>query len=210
MVDTPENNDAAGNNPGIATEAKSAVEAAAKQVVASAQSAANNAEDAINTAASATTSSFNKAIEDAKAGAAALKEQAIERGAVVREKVAETASDWSEQASQMAAQAKEKGIGLANQGKTKASEAIASVGTTIADNAGFIDEKLGVQYGDYVRGTAKSIKESAAKLEAKELSEIGDDVAEFVRKSPATALGIAAFSGFLVARMFRRSGSSDT
>jgi phage-related tail protein len=209
MVDTPENNDSP-TQPSAAKKAARTVETVAEQVAAAAQGAADDAEKAIDTAVSATSSSFNKAIEDAKASAAAMKEQAIERSAAVREKVTETASDWSEQAAQMAAQAKEKGLDLANQGKSKASEALATVGTAISDNAGFIDEKLGVQYGDYVRGTAKSIKETAAKLEAKELSEIGDDVAGFVRKSPATALGIAAFSGFLFARLFRRSGSSDT
>ncbi len=192
MVDTPEN-----------TEANT--EAAAKPIA-----PVHNAAEAVDAAVNTGTSGFNKAIEDAKASAAALKEQAIERSAAVREKVTETASDWSEQAVHMAAQAKEKGIELANQGKTKASEALASVGTVVAENAGLIDEKLGVQYGDYARGTAKSIKETAARLEAKELSELGDDVAGFVRKSPATALGIAAFSGFLIARLFRRSGSSDT
>jgi ElaB/YqjD/DUF883 family membrane-anchored ribosome-binding protein len=210
MVDTPENNNAAAPMPSAAKKAAKAVEAVTEQAVVDAQSVADDAEKAVETAVSATTSSFNKAIEDAKASAAALKEQAVERGAAVREKVTETASDWSEQAAQMAARAKEKGIELANQGKSKASEALATVGTVVSENAGFVDEKLGVQYGDYVRGTARSIKDTAAKLDAKELSEIGDDVAGFVRKSPATALGIAAFSGFLLARLFRRSGSSDT
>ncbi|WP_295529752.1 hypothetical protein [Novosphingobium sp. Chol11] len=210
MVDTPETKDPSQTEPSAAAQAASKVEAVAEQAAAAAQNAASDAATAINSAVSATSTSFNKAIEDAKANAAALKEQAIERSAAVREKVAETASDWSQQASQMAAQAKEKSVELANQGKSMASEALATVGTTISENAGLIDEKLGVQYGNYVRGTAKSIKDTAAKLDAKELSEIGDDVAGFVRKSPATALGIAAVSGFLFARLFRRSGSSDT
>lgn len=150
---------------------------------------------------------FSKAIEEAKAGAEALRGEAMEKGAAYKAKVGGTATDWMEEAKVYAGQAKEKGAALAVEGKTRASDALSTLGKTISDNAGTIDEKLGVQYGDYARTAARSIQETAAKLEAKDLNELGDDVKEFVRKSPGVAIGIAAVAGFAIARML--SGGSD-
>ncbi|ABD26662.1 hypothetical protein Saro_2224 [Novosphingobium aromaticivorans DSM 12444] len=150
---------------------------------------------------------FSKAIEEAKAGAEALRGEAMEKGAAYKAKVGGTATDWMEEAKVYAGQAKEKGAALAVEGKTRASDALSTLGKTISDNAATIDEKLGVQYGDYARTAARSIQETAAKLEAKDLNELGDDVKEFVRKSPGVAIGIAAVAGFAIARML--SGGSD-
>lgn len=150
---------------------------------------------------------FSKAIEEAKAGAEALKGEAIDKGAAYKAKVSDTATDWIGEAKVYAGQAKEKGASLAVEGKAKASDALSSLGKAISDNAGTIDEKLGVQYGDYARTAARSIQETAAKLESKDLGELGDDVKEFVRKSPGFAIGIAAVAGFAIAKLL--SGRSD-
>jgi ElaB/YqjD/DUF883 family membrane-anchored ribosome-binding protein len=158
--------------------------------------------DEASTAATDAKSRFGKAIEEAKAGAEALKTDALDRTAAVKDKFAGAAGEWSDQA-------KEKSIELANQGKSKASDALGALGKVISGSAVTIDEKLGVQYGDYARGAARSIQETAASLESKELAEIGEDLKEFVRKSPATAVGIAAVTGYLFARLFRGSKSTD-
>lgn len=150
---------------------------------------------------------FTKAIEEAKAGAEALKGEAIDKGAQYKAKVSETATDWVGEAKVYAGQAKEKGAALAVEGKAKASDALTLLGKVISDNAGTIDEKLGVQYGDYARTAARSIQETAAKLEAKDLGELGNDVKDFVQKSPGVAIGIAAVAGFAIAKML--SGGSD-
>lgn len=150
---------------------------------------------------------FTKAIEDAKAGAVALKDEAIDKGTEYKAKVGETATDWVGEAKVYAGQAKEKGAALAVEGKAKASDALTSLGKVISDNAGTIDEKLGVQYGDYARTAARSIQETAAKLESKDLGELGNDVKEFVQKSPGVAIGIAAVAGFAIAKLL--SGGSD-
>ena len=79
----------------------------------------------------------------------------------------------------------------------------------MADNADTIDEKLGTRYGDYARTAARSMQETAAKIEAKDIGELGEDAKEFVRKSPGLAIGIAAVAGFLVSRLFKGSSSND-
>ena len=113
-----------------------------------------------------------------------------------------------EEAKDLASQARDRAGTLAHEGKAKTSDALSSLGKIVAENAGTIDEKLGVKYGDYARTAARSMQETAAKIEAKELAELGEDAKEFVRKSPALALGIAAVAGFLVSRLFK-SGSNE-
>jgi ElaB/YqjD/DUF883 family membrane-anchored ribosome-binding protein len=162
---------------------------------------------AVEQAAESAKGRFSKAIEEAKAGAEALKGEAMEKGAAYKAKVSGTTADWVDEAKVYAGQAKEKGAALAVEGKTRASDALTTLGKTISDTAPTIDEKLGVQYGDYARSAARSIQEAAAKLEAKDLNELGDDVKDFVKKSPGVAVGVAAVAGFVIARML--SGKSD-
>lgn len=162
---------------------------------------------AVEQAAETAKGRFSKAIEEAKAGAEAFKGEAMEKGAAYKAKVTGTTADWVDEAKVYAGQAKEKGAALAVEGKTRASDALTTLGKTISDTAPTIDEKLGVQYGDYARSAARSIQEAAAKLEAKDLNELGDDVKDFVKKSPGVAVGVAAVAGFVIARML--SGKSD-
>lgn len=166
------------------------------------------AETAAETA-DAIKSRFSRAIEDARTNAEGLRDNAAEVAAAAREKATAAAVQLGEQATALAGQALDKSVELARTGKGKTSEAIAAVGRTIGDAAPTIDEKLGVQYGDYVRTAAEAIETSADKLAAKDFDELGEDVKTFVRKSPATALGIAAVTGFLFARLFSRSTNRD-
>lgn len=152
---------------------------------------------------------FAKAIEEAKAGAAALGTQVQDTAGAYREKIAGQGEALLEEAKAAAGQAKEKAAALAQEGKARAVDGIATVSKLVADNAPVIDEKLGPKYGDYARSAAKSLDETAAKLEAKNLGELGDDARAFVRKSPGLAVGIAAAAGFFLSRLFRGSSKSD-
>jgi len=162
---------------------------------------------------------FSKAIEEARAGAQVLASDAQSRAqklgqeaqakaGVYKEQLSAKTGDWVDEAKDLAGQAKVRANDIAQDGKAKTSDAIASLGKIVADNAGTIDEKLGVKYGDYARTAARSMQETAAKIEAKDLGELGDDAKEFVRKSPALALGIAAVAGFLLSRLFK-GGSNE-
>lgn len=152
-------------------------------------------------------SRFGKAVEEARAGAEALRDEALERGAAYKERITSTTGSLTEDARAYADQAKEKAASIAREGKTRASDALAAVGRTIADTAGTVDDKLGPQYGNYARNAARWTQETAAKLESKEFSELGEDVKDFVRKSPGLAIGIAAVAGFALARML--GGNKD-
>ena len=142
-------------------------------------------------------SRFNAALEEAKAGAAALTAEAKERGAGYRANARTKGDDY-------AAQAKLKAGELARDGKAKASDALSTLGQTVADNAGTIDDRFGTKYGDYARTASRSLQETAAKLDSKSVEELGEDAREMVRRNPGAAVGIAAIVGFFFARLFRK------
>lgn len=150
---------------------------------------------------------FAKALEEAKAGAQALGKEAQDRAGAYKEKLAGTGNEWIDDAKAFGDQAKTRAADLATQGKAKASEGLAALGSLIADNAPTLDEKVGPKYGDYARTAAQSLKDTASSLDAKDFTQLGDDAKEFVRKSPALALGMAAVAGFVIARLFK--GSED-
>lgn len=152
-------------------------------------------------------SRFNAALEEAKAGAAALRAEAGERAGEYREQAMNKSDDLVGEARAYGEKAKTKAGDLAVDAKSATSDGIASIGKVIADTAPQIDERLGEQYGDYARSASRTLAETSAKLDAKSVDEIGEDAREFVRKSPGTAIGIAAVAGFLIARLFR--GSRD-
>lgn len=152
-------------------------------------------------------SRFNAAIDEARAGVAALRADAMDKSAAYRKTAADGAADWVEDARAMGDQARKRAGELAKEGKTRASDGLAALGKSVSDTAASIDDKLGKQYGDYARTAARTMQEAAAKLDAKDFGEMGDDAREFIRKSPGAAIGIAAVAGYFIARMFR--GSDD-
>ena len=155
------------------------------------------------TGAAEARSRFNRAIEEAKAGVAALKDEALERGDAYKAQASAKAQDWQGDAKTYVDQAKDKAAALAVDSKARASDALGTFGKTINDNAGTIDEKLGVQYGDYARTAGKTLQDVATRIDEKDLGELGEDVRTFVRKSPGAAIGIAAVAGFFLARLLR-------
>lgn len=153
-------------------------------------------------------SHFAKAMQEAKAGAKALGKEAQDRAGTYRDKATEAGSGWANEARSYGDEAKAKAADLANEGKASASRAISGLGKMVEDNASLIDEKVGAKYGDYARSAAKSLQDAGAKLDTRELAELGEDAKEFVRKSPGLAVGMAAVAGFMVARLFS-GGSRD-
>jgi ElaB/YqjD/DUF883 family membrane-anchored ribosome-binding protein len=139
---------------------------------------------------------FTKAIDEAKAGAQALGKEAQARAEEYREKLSQSTEAKS-------GEAKDKAFAFANDGKAKTSQAITGISKYIEENAAVLDEKVGAKYGDYARSAAQSMQGAATKLDEKSLDELGEEAKQFVRQSPALAVGLAAAAGFMLARMFR-------
>lgn len=96
----------------------------------------------------------------------------------------------------------------AERGKDKAAEAVGGIGKLIRDSAETVDGSVGKQYGDYVRSAADAVEDFAGKVDAKKVDDIVTDARDFIRKSPAIAIGAAAAVGFLISRLVR-SGRDD-
>ena len=149
-------------------------------------------------------SRFSNAVQEAKAGAAALRAEAGERAKGYKTQAEGKKSNLKSDAHAYGEEAKVKGHELATQGKSKLSEGIATLGQMVNDNAHYVDEKVGAKYGDYARSASRSLSDTAAKLDAKTVDELADDGRAMVRRSPATAVGIAAVAGFMLSRLFSR------
>lgn len=96
----------------------------------------------------------------------------------------------------------------AERGKEKASEAMSGIGKMIRDSAETIDSNVGKNYGDYARSAADAVDGFAEKINANDVDAIVDNARDFVRKSPAVAIGAAAAIGFVLVRLLR-SGRDD-
>lgn len=146
---------------------------------------------------------FNKAMDEALAGAKALGAEAQQRADGYRDKLYETKDGLADEAKARSDEYREKAFGLADEGKARASGALQSLSQLITDNASTLDEKVGPQYGDYARNAASAVQGVATRLDEKTLDELGEDVVEFVRTSPGLAIGLAAAAGYLLGRTFK-------
>jgi ElaB/YqjD/DUF883 family membrane-anchored ribosome-binding protein len=133
--------------------------------------------------------------------AAPLKAGATKAAAASPDASANTTGDFKERAISKAKSA-------ASQGKERTGTAIENLSKMIEDSAKTIDDNVGEKYGNYARSAADAVSSFAEKLNSKEVDEIVEDAREYVRKSPAVAIGAAAVVGFLVSRLIK-SGMDD-
>jgi|GEM_PF-1204596 len=115
-----------------------------------------------------------------------------------------------DEASRLSAKATDKARGLADEGKARATGALDEFSKLMEDAAGTVDEKLGEQYGQYARSAAKAISGFSDGLRGKEVEDLLADAGDFVRKSPAIAIGTAAALGFVLARIAKAGVDTDT
>lgn len=110
-----------------------------------------------------------------------------------------------ERIDELRGQAGDRARELAQTGKDRATSALDSLVQTVEDAASEIDEKLGSQYGDYARRAAEHIGGFTDSFRDKDIDALFNDARDFVKKSPAVAIGAAAALGFVVARLARSS-----
>lgn len=116
---------------------------------------------------------------------------------------------FKDQAQKFARQAADKARDLGAEGKERAADALGEVSRMMGNAADTVDEKLGAQYGKYARSAAEGLGSFSENLKAKEIDDLLADAQNFVRKSPAVAIGVAAALGFVIARLVRSGGGHD-
>lgn len=125
----------------------------------------------------------------------------------IREEAQRKAGEIGDEVSRMYSQASDRAVDAARQGKTKAAEGLESLSRIIGGSAESVDDRFGTQYGDFARNAATKVSELAGSLEQTDIDEMVNATRDFVRKSPAVAIGSAAVVGFMLARLL--SGKND-
>lgn len=134
-----------------------------------------------------------------------IAEQLHATGDTIRAEAQRKASELGDEFGRLTTQAGDKAKELATKGKSKAAESLESLATLIGDSSTQVDDKLGKQYGDFARSAAQTVSGLAGSLDEKDFEELMTEAREFVKKSPAVAIGSAAVVGFLLARLLRSS-----
>lgn len=122
--------------------------------------------------------------------------------------LAAIASPVREQAGSFAQKAGEKARDYANSAKDRTTGTLDEVSEMIAGIASTVDEKVGVQYGDYVRKAASTVSGVAETLKGKDVDGLVAETRKFVKEKPAVAIGAAAAIGFVLTRLVK-AGTDD-
>lgn len=138
--------------------------------------------------------------ETVKASAASVKAAAVKATENI---------DWKAHGEQLKDQATKTARTAADAAKEKTGSAMQNLSKLISDTASTVDAKLGPQYGDYARYAAEAVAGAAKSLDEKDVDQLVGDARDFVRKSPAVAIGAAAVVGFVLMRLAKGSDSSD-
>ncbi|MFC3441405.1 hypothetical protein ACFOKF_09410 [Sphingobium rhizovicinum] len=136
---------------------------------------------------------------------APIKAQAEKAAKVATDKF--NSVDWKAHIDPIKEQAGKTAKSAAGAAKDKTGTAMQSLAKLISDTAGTVDAKLGPQYGDYARQAAQQVAGAADTLESKDVDQLMDEARDFVRKSPAVAIGAAAVVGYVLMRLAK--GSDD-
>ncbi|HMG48433.1 MAG TPA: hypothetical protein VK614_13360 [Allosphingosinicella sp.] len=112
-------------------------------------------------------------------------------------------SQVRDQVTNLRGQAAERARGFADEGKGRVTGLLEDVSEVLGDAARSVDERLGEDYGDYAHRAADAVAGFAGRIRDKSVDDIIDDTRDFVRKSPAIAIGIAAVAGFALIRVIK-------
>ncbi len=138
-----------------------------------------------------------------------IKEKVKRKAATAKEAAVKAVNDvdWKAHGDQLKDQASKTALSAAEVAKDKSSTAIKGLSKLISETAGTVDAKLGPQYGDYARYAAEAVSGAAKSLDERDVDQLLTEARDFVRKSPAVAIGAAAIAGYVLMRLAK--GSSD-
>jgi ElaB/YqjD/DUF883 family membrane-anchored ribosome-binding protein len=142
---------------------------------------------------------------EAQTGGAEVAFEAADAGSASGESEAKRSAtqQLKDEAAKLGTQAADRAREYAGQGKERATSALDEVAKMFTSAAEDVDARLGAEYGRYARSAADGITGFADALRGKEVDDLIDDAAAFVRKSPVIAVGTAAAVGFVLARLIK-------
>ncbi|RVT43127.1 hypothetical protein [Sphingobium algorifonticola] len=189
------------------TKAKTTAKRAVRKTVASGETTARK----VKAQASTSATRVKADLKTAAVGKKSVKDTVREGAATVKAAALKATEnvDWKAQGDQIKEQATKTARAAAGAAKETTGGAMHSLSKLIADTAGTVDAKLGPQYGDYARYAAEAVAGAAKSLDAKDVDQLVGDARDFVRKSPAVAIGAAAVVGYVLMRLAKGSGSDE-
>lgn len=110
-------------------------------------------------------------------------------------------------ASKLRSQAADRARSAAEDGKLRATETIDGFARSVHDIAANLEEQVGPQLAQYAHRAADALDEFSANLREKDVEELVDDAREFVRRSPAIAIGAAVALGFALSRFLKATAA---
>ncbi len=114
-----------------------------------------------------------------------------------------------EGAAKITQEATGKARAYAEDGKARVGGVLDELSKMMGDAAGTVDEKVGAQYGNYARSAAEAVSGFSESLKSKNVDDIVADARDFVKKSPAIAIGTAAAIGFVLVRLIKSGLDSN-
>ena len=113
------------------------------------------------------------------------------------------------EATKLRGQATDRVRSAAEDGKLRASETLDGFARSIHDVAGNLEEQVGPQLAQYAHRAADSLDEFSTTLRNKSVDELVDDTRNFVRRSPAIAIGAALAVGFALSRFLKATATDE-
>lgn len=118
------------------------------------------------------------------------------------------AQSFAERVDSLRGQANDRARDFVAGAKARATGSLDDIVRLIEDAAAEVDDKVGAQYGDYVRRASSGVSGLSEALKGKDVDALFADANDLIRKSPGVAIGAAAAIGFVVARL-ARAGLGD-
>lgn len=109
------------------------------------------------------------------------------------------------EASKLADQVSERARSAAESGKTRATETLGSAAQFVHDNAAKLGEQTTPKVAEYAHQAADALDGFSQTLRTKSIDDLVGDVRNFVKRSPAVAIGAAVAIGFVLTRFARSS-----
>jgi ElaB/YqjD/DUF883 family membrane-anchored ribosome-binding protein len=164
-----------------------------------ASSKASSGTSSAATSGNTTATTGGDASSDASGGSAFT----FEKSGTVSKTADTIVNQLKDQVSSVRSTATDRARTMADDGKRQATDFLQTLAEIIQDAASSVEEKLGSQYSGYGSRAADGVNSLASKLNERSVDDLVDDARDFVRRSPAAAIGIAAVVGFAVARVVR-------
>lgn len=115
-----------------------------------------------------------------------------------------------EQATKLRSQATDRARTAASSGKDRATQTLDGLAQAVHDAAGNLEQQVNPQIAQYAHRAADALDNLSERLRNKDVDELLNDAQDFMRRSPAVAIGAAVAVGFALSRFLKATSSPST